>query len=248
MPKSQRSKAASAVDQDELARSALERSRLYGLLATVFRREPSAEFLCQMKTPELLVALAAAGVDLGDEFEGGRFAYLADSLAIEYTRLFLGPGKHISPHESVQLKRGSGILWGPETPVVRQSYRDAGFDMGETETDIPDHISVELDFLSLLAREESEAWTDQNPDRAAEVLKLQHGFISKHLGKWASAFCTKVREQAEFSFYPAFADLLQSYLSGEKAEIVHRLGRVGGMPGTEGNSYTDNDGLQSLNG
>ena len=233
-----------ATGHDELARSATERSRLYGLLATVFRREPSAEFLCQMKTPELVVALAGAGVDLGDEFESGSFAALAEALAIEYTRLFLGPGRHISPHESVQLKRGSGILWGPETPIVRQAYQDAGFDLGETETDIPDHISVELDFLSLLAGQEAQAWSDHDKAGAAKTLKLQHEFISRHLGKWASAFCAKVEEEAEFSFYPAFADLLRGYLSGEKAEVVHRLSILGGLSTLD----THDTNLQSLNG
>lgn len=204
----------------------MERSRLYGLLATVFRREPSAEFLCHLKTPELAIALAGAGVDLGDEFEVGRFADLSEALGVEYTRLFLGPGHHISPHESVQLKRGSGILWGPETSAVRQTYRAAGFDLGESETDIPDHLSVELDFLSLLSSEEAHAWRDRNQNRAAKFLHLQHDFISRHLGKWAAAFCAKVTEAAEFSYYPAFADLLRVYLSGEKAEIVNRLSSI----------------------
>jgi len=216
------------IDHGELARSAIERSRLYGLLATVFRREPSAKFLCQLKTPELIVALASVEIDFGDEFGAGKFTDMADALAVEYTRLFLGPGHHISPHESVQLKRGSGILWGPETSAVCRAYHAAGFGIDETETHIPDHISVELDFLSLLAREEAQAWTDR--DSAAKFLHLQHGFISRHLGKWAAAFCAKVKEEAEFSFYPAFADLLRGFLSGEKAEIANRLDFIGANP------------------
>ena len=215
-----------SIDRDEFAKSAMERSRLYGLLATIFRREPSAEFLCHMNSPELIVAFAGAGIDLGDDFRAGKIMDLADDLAIEYTRLFLGPGKHISPHESVQLKRGSGILWGPETSAVRQAYRAAGFDMGEAETNIPDHLSVELDFLALLAREEAQAWAGQDHDRTVKFLQLQHSFISDHLGKWAARFCAKVKEEAEFSFYPAFADLLRGYLSGEKAEIVNRLSLI----------------------
>jgi TorA maturation chaperone TorD len=215
-----------SLGHDELAKSAMERSRLFGFLATIFRREPSAEFLCHLNTPELLVSFTGAGIDLGDEFGTGKFADLAEDLAVEYTRLFLGPGKHISPHESVQLKRGSGILWGPETSAVRHAYRAAGFDMGEAETDIPDHLSVELDFLALLAREESQAWEGQDHDRTAKFLQLQHSFISDHLGKWAARFCAKVKEEAEFSFYPAFADLLRGYLSGEKAEIVNRLSLI----------------------
>ncbi len=185
--------------------------------------------------PEMVVALAGAGIDLGEEFEVEKFADLAEALGIEYTRLFLGPGRHISPHESVQLKRGSGILWGAETSAVRAAYRVAGFDLGETETDIPDHLSVELDFLALLAKGEAEAWINDDQERAGKCLHLQHDFISHHLGKWAALFCAKVTEQAEHAFYPAFADLLRGYLSGEKSEIVDRLNSVGadGRPVSE---------------
>jgi putative dimethyl sulfoxide reductase chaperone len=213
----------SEIGHNELARSALERSRLYALLATVFRREPSAEFLCQLKTPELIVAMAGAGIDLGNEFGGVKFVDLSDELSIEFTRLFLGPGKHISPHESVQLKRGSGILWGPETSAVKSAYREAGFDVGEGTTEIPDHLCVELDFLSRLAGEEADAWQDNDRDQAARALHLQHKFISGHLGKWVAGFCRKVEDETTFTYYAAFADLLRGYLSGEKSEIVQRL-------------------------
>ena len=205
----------------------MERSQLYGLLATVFGHEPLAEFLCQLNTPELVVAVSGVGIDLGDEFRREKIVDLADDLAVEYTRLFLGPGKHISPHESVQLKRGSGILWGPETPAVRAAYQAAGFDIDEDETKIPDHISVELDFLCHLVSEEAQAWQDEDPQQAATLLQLQHNFISEHLGKWAVGFCRKVKEQADHTFYAAFADLVHGYLSGEKSEISHRLELAG---------------------
>lgn len=210
----------------------MERSQLYGLLATAFRREPSAEFLCHLKTPELIASFVGAGINLGDEFKNEKPAHLADSLAVEYTRLFLGPGHHIAPYESVQLKRGSGILWGVETSAVRRIYRDAGFEMAETETEIPDHLCVELDFLSLLAKQEAWAWTDQDSERTTKLLQFQHSFISKHLGKWVSVFCNKVKDKAEFDFYPAFAELLRGFLFGEKAEIVDRLSliNVNGKP------------------
>jgi len=207
---------------DELARGAVERSRLYGLLATVFRREPSQEFLSQLATPEMARALGGVGIHLDALMEGASLTDIVDDLAIEYTRLFLGPGKHISPHESVQLKRGSGVLWGAETPVVREAYRLAGLDIGETEKLIPDHLSVELDFLSILTNDEAEAWANNNAEHAATLLQTQHKFISRHIGKWVAAFCTKVEEQSETSYYPAFATVLKDFLAGEKADIINR--------------------------
>ena len=234
------------IDHSELARSAIERSRLYSLLATVFRHESSIEFLDQIKSLEMAAALANSGIDLGHTFDDSTAAQLVDDLAVEYTRLFLGPGKHISPHESVQLKRGSGMLWGPETSIVRQAYRDAGFEIGESETKIPDHISVELDFLALLTTDEAAAWETDEQGRLMEGLKFQHSFIARHLGKWVSPFCTKVRAEAELPFYSAFAELLQGYLSGEKAEIVHRQSLLGVMVEPETEEHHDQP-LRTIN-
>ncbi len=230
----------SAIDHDELAKSAIERSRLYGLLATAFSREPSAEFLVHLNTPELVVAFSCVGIDLGDEFRRETVAGLADDLAVEYTRLFLGPGKHISPHESVQLKRGSGILWGPETPAVRAAYQAAGFDLHEDRTEIPDHLGVELDFLSKLVGKEAQAWQNKDPEQAAKLLQLQYKFISEHIGKWVAAFCRSVKEEADLTFYAAFADLLQGYLSGEKSEIASRLA-LAGIDNTAKSGFANQD-------
>jgi len=201
----------------------MERSHLYSLLATIFRNEPSCELLSYLQSPEMASVLSEASVSLGEGFETAEVSNLAEQLVVDFTVLFLGPGHHISPHESVQLKRGSGILWGPETSAVRRAYRTAGFDVDEASHLIPDHISVELDFLSHLTKIESDAWAEQNDNQIAEVLRLQHDFLSGHLGKWVGAFCAKVRESGESDFYCSFANLLRDFLSGEKADMSARL-------------------------
>jgi len=208
----------------------MEKSHLYSLLATIFRDEPSPEFLSCLQEPGMMTVLDGAGVNLGVAFEISEVSELAEQLTVDFTVLFLGPGHHISPHESVQLKRGSGILWGPETSAVRRVYRAAGFDVGEASHKIPDHISVELDFLSHLTKIESEAWAAQDVDQITENLGLQHSFISQHLGKWSGLFCAKIRESGESDFYTAFAELLRDFLSGEKSDIASRLAELTHAP------------------
>ena len=210
-------------DQKLLARSAMERSHLYSLLATIFRDEPSPELLSYLQEPDMMSVLDGAGVNLGDAFAASEVSELAEQLVVDFTVLFLGPGHHISPHESVQLKRGSGILWGPETSAVRRAYRAAGFDVCEVSHKIPDHISVELDFLSHLTSIESEAWAAHDDDQITETLSLQHSFLSQHLGKWSGSFCAKIRESGESGFYTAFAELLRDFLSGEKSDMAARF-------------------------
>jgi len=87
-------------DNNGMAGTAVERSNLYGFLATVFRKEPSLEFLHNIRQVALLEALEDVGVDLRGDFLDRDDEDLAEELAIEYTRL--GPGKHIPPYEAAQ--------------------------------------------------------------------------------------------------------------------------------------------------
>jgi hypothetical protein len=48
----------SACLPDELARTAMERAKLYGLLANLFRREPGADLLTQLRSPDFTICSA----------------------------------------------------------------------------------------------------------------------------------------------------------------------------------------------
>ncbi len=205
------------ISHEDLAGMALERSQLYGLLARIFREEPDVTLLCQLKTREFTLALSDAGLDLGSVFRNKPDKLLQEELTIEFTRLFYGPGHHISPHESVQLKRGSGTLWGEETIAVKRNIEAAGFDFEDEFNGIPDHISVELEFLAKLTVMEADAWRRADSVAAGNALQWQHDFISKHAGKWMPGFCRKVNEGARLPFYAVFASLLRQLLAGEKA-------------------------------
>ncbi len=212
----------SDVASQYLAKTASERSQLYGLLAAVFRWEPEAGLLDQIKSPALAQALSDCQIDPGLDFFGKAGKNPVEELAIEYTRLFCGPGHHISPHESVQLKRGSGTLWGEETVVVKRTIEAAGFDYDQYFNGIPDHVSVELEYLAKLVSVEANCWRTENYTDAENALGWQHQFIAKHVGKWIPVFCRKVKDQAQMPFYAAFASLLRQFIAGEKAEITDR--------------------------
>jgi TorA maturation chaperone TorD len=213
---------------NDLARTAMERAKLYGLLANLFRREPGSELLDQLRSRGFRDLLSGTGIDLGDDFFNDPLDEVRDRLKVEYTFLFLGPGKHISPHESVQLNRGSGILWGEETAVVKHFISAAGFDLKEEVKEIPDHISVELEFLCHLSKQEAKAWKANDHEAAAAALSWQHRFVSNNIGKWVGRFCRKVEAAAETPFYAQFAKLLRTFIAGEKSEIVDRLSKIDG--------------------
>jgi len=72
----------------DMAEMAAARANVYGLLADVFRKEPSTAFLKRLKAPEFSGALQALGLSLGEVLENTPEDQLAESLSLEYTRLF----------------------------------------------------------------------------------------------------------------------------------------------------------------
>ena len=142
--------------------TATARSQAYGLLASVFRAEPSREFIDELRGPRFAGALASLDVDFGRDFEKTSRETLCEDLGIEFTRLFMGPGQHISPHESifVEVDGEAGGLYGAITVKVKKFIETTGLVYDDAFTGLPDHISVELEFMGRLAEFESEKWAN----------------------------------------------------------------------------------------
>ncbi len=209
-----------------LAGTAVERGNLYGFLAAVFRHEVTAEELRKIRNPSFLNALAKSGAAFGSEFHKAPEAELLEELAVEYCALFLGPGGHISPHESVFRKGGGGQLMGPEANAVRRYIEAAGFTYDEGYNGFADHISVELEFMAELIKQEARAWREGDFERAHDCLGYEKEFLSNHLECWAFTFCEQVEQFSSVSFYRQIARLTGDFLKDEKLEIVKRLAQT----------------------
>ncbi len=206
----------------DLAETARERSNVYSLLATIYHKELTTTLLKQIKDPQFLRVLSDQGVQLGDDILQRSEDELIEDLAVEYTRLFLGPGKHISPHESVHHERNDGdwgTLWGKDTVLVKKFIETAGLAYKSGYSGLPDHISVELEFMHEVTRREAQAWEEKDNDGALYCLKMEKKFIEDHLVKWIPLFCDKIITQAELSFYREMAKLTKSFIELEKKEI-----------------------------
>ncbi|GAB4344458.1 MAG: hypothetical protein Kow006_00450 [Gammaproteobacteria bacterium] len=205
-----------------LAEVARERAGLYRLLATLFRTEPSRDLLVSLREDEIRDALREAGMRLEDSFFTDPIDTQFDELAVDFTNLFLLPGVMLSPHESVQLAGGSGLLRGPETAVVRDYYDHVGFSVDESTPMEPDHLSIELEFLGHLASEEAEAREADDAQRALDALRYQEDFLKRHLGRWVFPFLDKVAEKCETAFYAELARLCSDFLV-EQRELLPQL-------------------------
>ncbi len=201
------------------ARTARERSGLYGFLAEVFRAEPSPDLLRKIQDERFAEMLAAAGAHLGAELARRPEETLLEDLAVEYTRLFLGPGRHVRPYAATYLDGAGASLCGPTTVWVRGFMERAGFALAPKHRDLPDHVSVELEFMARMAAREAEAVEAGDAAAARQSRRIQSEFLT-HLGRWLPRFCGHAAEHAELSFYRELARLTGHFLDSELASFA----------------------------
>jgi TorA maturation chaperone TorD len=207
--------------RENMPEVASKRSKVYGLLTAVYREEPNPALLRQFKDARFRAALSSLGVDLEDKFFSLSEEELIEDLAVEYARLFVGPGKHISPHESVHLKNeeGGGLLWGEATAKVKKFIESAGFEYKSDYCEIPDHIAVELEFMQGVTERECRAWNQKDNDGVFSCLETEKKFIDEHLVRWVPLFCEEIISYAELPFYREMGKLTKRFIEFEKEEI-----------------------------
>lgn len=204
------------------ADSAKSRSEIYGLLTAVFREAPTAAFIKELRGPRLSGVFSDMEVELGKAFYADPESDLAEALELEFTRLFIGPGTHISAHESIftVVDGSSGGLWGTKTVEVKKFIESTGLDYEPRFTGLPDHVSVELEFMQKMTEWESDKWMQEDRKSAEYCLSVQRMFLEKHLLCWLAQFCDAVIDEAEMPFYRAMADLTKNYMEFERQSIA----------------------------
>lgn len=128
-------------------------------------------------------------------------------LVWEYTRLFIGP-YHLScpPYESVY-RDSKQLVMSNYAADVWGFYDRVGLTLRRELAELPDHISLELEFVSeLLSR------AMRRKEKRDYYLGLKSEFLSEHMLRWIPQFCRDVKSHAKLGYYQGLADLCLSYL------------------------------------
>jgi TorA maturation chaperone TorD len=214
-----------APSRNDRAEMATARANVYGLLADVFREEPSEALLSKLGGPEFSGALQALNLSLDGVFGNTSRAQLIEDLALEFTRLFIGPGSHISPHESMHREARFGeqkSLWNAQTVEVKKFMAAAGLKVDDSFSGMPDHLCAEFEFMQQLLLKEAEAWTDEEHGLGANIFKIEKRFYEEHLSLWVPNFCDRIIEATGHPFYKQFSEVTKGFIDFEK-EILQDL-------------------------
>jgi TorA maturation chaperone TorD len=129
----------------------------------------------------------------------------------DYTRMFFSSKPRLAYlFESVYRE---GELLQESTFEIAGLYRDAGLVLNEDFRLPPDHIAVELEFLSFLVFKEIEGLKNGNKETVEYAKELQEAVINKHLRSFALNVGERVAQHARAPFYRTVAQVLQQYFS-----------------------------------
>ena len=92
-------------------------------------------------------------------------------------------------------------------------FRAFGLEMAENER--LDHISVELEFVHILATKEAYALTHHGSAKARFCRETQRKFMADHVGRWATLFARQLGQKAKGGYYGCVASLLAAFLQAE---------------------------------
>jgi TorA maturation chaperone TorD len=157
-----------------------DRSEAYRILSDLFMKAPDAGTLEEIREELGLTAEEDAGEVLA-----------------EYSSLLAYPGGIFPPVESL-FPGGSG--WDAPGAVL-EYYARAGLTLAEELQLPPDHLSLELLFVSYLI-------DSDKPD-------LLERFLEEHIMNWVPYYCDELAKQASTVFYRGVAKITKEFLEIE---------------------------------
>ncbi|RMD70174.1 MAG: hypothetical protein D6819_04930 [Gammaproteobacteria bacterium] len=139
----------------------------------------------------------------------------AESLAVEFTRLFRGIREGYGPPPPYESLYREGRIMGQSTLDVMERYRQAGFGIIEPSAGPQDHLGVELRFMAMLCLEEMEAAGRDEGDEVQRRLAQQRDFLISHLGAWLPHYRQVLVQACKKAFYREAVCLTEAFVASE---------------------------------
>ncbi|MCD8490573.1 MAG: molecular chaperone TorD family protein [Geovibrio sp.] len=146
-----------------------------------------------------------------DEYSAGTLE-LTDRREMEYdyVRLFINApgGMKANPYASCWLSEEK-LLWGDKMIRLKELMEAEGFVMSAPATELEDHISVVLEFCSVLTEKIAAGSGSCSVGSFFTLLEIMRDFFPA----FAGSFAAKVTEEAEQEFYKTAGRLVQGFLA-----------------------------------
>ncbi|MBI1952658.1 MAG: molecular chaperone TorD family protein [Candidatus Omnitrophica bacterium] len=98
-------------------------------------------------------------------------------------------------------------------------YQAFGLQVSRLSHERADHIAAECEFMAFLLYKEALALDEGQEERAQLSREAARQFLADHLGRWGSAFASRLSRAAEGSLLELTANLTLAWLVGECARM-----------------------------
>ncbi len=143
----------------------------------------------------------------------GKLSPLRVGEGVEYDRLFCHRTTILCPIYEAEYDKNRAVSQGPTLADIAGFYRAFGLELAVSER--PDHIALELEFMSFLAYKEALALQNDLREQAETCRDAQKKFLEAHLGRWAGLFAETVIRTSQLQFYRDLARELQEFIESE---------------------------------
>ena len=217
------------------------RRSVYDLLSAFYLELPDQKMVNSIFNPDFERGLSpiASVFETGEMQEGLRLIAnfissfkkepqeeILRRIAVDRTRLFRGISEKHSPPPPYESVYSEQRLCGESSTEVYRFYCKLGVTLPEAWTESPDYLGIEIDFMRLLCQSEEEAWMNNQPDKALDLLGASMDFLKGHLLKWVPPFWEKMYEMAELDFYRGLAKLTSGFLKYDSYLVEEQLKEI----------------------
>lgn len=223
--------------QSKTASVHLARSAAYGLLAEGFRypeREGWARLHDRSRWAGWPEQLAGAEPSVRGTLrtvqerlfspDPERGGVTFDAVREGHARLFGHTVKGPCPMYELEFGGGEIFQRSAELSDLKGFYEAFGLVLGTEEHERPDHLSVEMEFLAILAAKAAYAEEQDNAEGAEILAEAHRKFLEDHLAQWLPSFARRVSEAAPGSLYAALAEFARKFIVVECARFDARPG------------------------
>ena len=142
-------------------------------------------------------------------------------LLVQHTRLFVGPFElPAPPYGSVWMEKEKSLM-GATTVQVVNFYAACGLQLAEGTYQVPDQLTVELEFMSYLVFKQREAAQAGNREEADRQVGLQKEFLATFLLPWLGPFTDAVINDGTAPPYMALARATMTFVSADYEHLNH---------------------------
>lgn len=110
---------------------------------------------------------------------------------------------------------------GDSTARVASFYSTCGLNLADDFHELPDHFSVELEFMSFLAFKQREVDGIGDQGEMERYVGLQREFLGSFLMPWLEPFTRAIIEDGESRYYQSIAHCSAVFIAADYAALMN---------------------------